>query len=165
MSVVEEAPRKSELPGKSVVRFSLKDLDARSSISEKNKGLPEDKPVLNANFTKEALYEAWVKYADAIDNVHLKSTMHYIRPELKENHHVEIAVLNPEQDHLFKEKGNEIKHFLSEQLKNNQIVLSITIKENDSDTLPFTDKEKYRYMADKNPNLYKLTKEFNLRLD
>jgi DNA polymerase-3 subunit gamma/tau len=163
--VVEKASPKSELAGKSVMRYGLKDSNTPGSISEKNKGLPEDKPVLNADFTKEALCEAWIKYADAIDNVHLKSTMHYVQPELKENHLVEIAVLNPEQDHLFKEQGNEIKNFLSEQLKNNQIVLTIKIKENDSDTLPFTDKEKYRYMADKNPNLNKLTKEFNLRLD
>jgi DNA polymerase-3 subunit gamma/tau len=161
-----ESEKRTDNPlatGRTVVRIGLKN----SPTKEDNLNAEETEvvSVYNESFTKEELIAAWKKYADAVDDVHLKNTMLYITPELKENNKVEIVVLNPEQEHEFQEKGLEIKEFLFEQLKNNQLVLEVKINEDDANPMPFTDKEKYKYMADKNPVLSKLAKEFNLRLD
>ncbi|GHT08192.1 DNA polymerase III subunit gamma/tau [Bacteroidia bacterium] len=161
-----ESDKKTDRPvsaGKTIVRIGLKD----SAVKDENENAVKKElaTVYNDSFTKEELIAAWKEYAYAADDVHLKNTMLYITPELKENNKVEITVLNPEQEHKFQEKNLEIKEFLFAQLKNNQIVLEVKINEDNSSQTPFTDKEKYNYMADKNPTLSKLVKEFNLRLD
>jgi DNA polymerase-3 subunit gamma/tau len=162
----QEVVRKTTEPisaGKTVMRVGLK----TQQTKEVEKGVVSagNSQVYDESFTKEDLIIAWKKFANASADVHLKSTMLYIMPELRDYNKVEILVLNPEQVHEFKEIEAELKEFLFSQLKNNQIVLDVKVNENDSERLPFTDKEKYIYMKDKNPILSKLVKEFSLRLD
>jgi DNA polymerase-3 subunit gamma/tau len=151
-------------PRKAVVRIGLKDANAQKPESKENQG-NDNQVIFDEPFTQEDLTVAWKKYAGSVEDVYLKNTMLYIIPELKGNSRITISVLNPEQANTFKEKIPEIKKFLFDQLKNNQIEMELLICESESNHKPFTDREKYDYMVDKNPHLNKLVKEFNLRLD
>lgn len=161
----EKSPTKStESPLTKVpLRVSLKKpvADEESKTSQESRQEKfEDK-----SFSQNDLQKVWKVYSETIDDAYFKSCISYATPLLKENFVVEIAALNPEQERKYKERENEIKQFLSQNLQNNQIKISIEIKaENPSETL-FTDKEKYNYLAEKNPNLKLLVEEFNLRLD
>jgi DNA polymerase-3 subunit gamma/tau len=148
---------------KVVLRIGLKD----TRVTEDSKKIvnTEDKPVYSESFTQVDLMAAWKEYALTLDNVHLRNAMLYIKPELKADNKVEISVLNPVQASQFGELAGEMKDFLFNHLKNNQIELDIKLNEYDTTQTPFTNKEKYTYMSDKNRSLSKLVKEFNLRLD
>jgi len=114
------------------------------------------------SFTEEELQTAWKGYANELTDKHLKSIMIYLNPELKEDNTIEIYALNPDQIQFIRENSAQIKEYLFSRLKNNQIKLEIKIKENTAENMLFTNKDKYAYMANKNPLLNKLVQEFDL---
>ena len=114
------------------------------------------------SFTKEELQMAWKSYANELTDKHLKSIMMYLNPELKEDNTIEIYALNPDQIQFIQGNSAQIKDYLFSRLKNNRINLEIKIKEDTTENMPFTNKDKYAYMANKNPLLNKLVQEFDL---
>jgi DNA polymerase-3 subunit gamma/tau len=160
--IAEPGKGTEKRPVSTVPRFGI-NIDRKEE--EKKPVKEEEILIYNERFTQEALLVAWKQYANAADDIHLKNTMLYLTPELTNNNKVGITVLNPEQAHKFQEKEKEIKEFLFTQLKNNQIELDVKINEDDSKSMPFTNKEKYEYMVEKNSDLNRLVQEFNLRLD
>jgi DNA polymerase-3 subunit gamma/tau len=124
-----------------------------------------EKEVMNEPFTQKDLINVWKLHADKEDDIHLKNTMLNFSPLLKEDYLVEIEVSNPTQQTKLNEKIKYLYDDFSLQLKNTFIRFEIKIKENNSNQTPFTEKEKYQYMASQNPNLDALVKEFDLRLD
>jgi DNA polymerase-3 subunit gamma/tau len=146
-----------------ILRASLK----KETEETKSSSMPEDimQQIQAESFNEEQLQAAWKSYANELTDKHLKSIMMYLNPELKENDTVEIYALNPDQIHFIQENSNQIKEYLFSRLRNNRIQLEIKIKEDTTENLPFTDHDKYTYMANKNPLLNKLVKEFDLRLD
>jgi DNA polymerase-3 subunit gamma/tau len=125
----------------------------------------EETVKLNESFSEEDLLLAWKTYANREDDIHLKNTMLNFAPVLKEGHRIEIGVANPAQQTKLNEKISDLYDFLSAQLKNTSIRIEIKINEEENNSIPFTDKEKYQHMASKNASLDVLVKEFNLHLD
>ena len=160
---VGEPEEKYKVTDKAPARVSLL---KKASQKEEERSVQEKKEVVKTEpFDLEKLSSAWKKYANGLDDVHLKSAMSYLNPAIKDNYRIELAVLNPEQASLFEDRKRDIKEFLFSELNNNQLDLEIKVQEDDSGNHPFTDREKYQYMAEKNPNLKRLVQEFNLRLD
>ncbi|MDR2057362.1 MAG: DNA polymerase III subunit gamma/tau [Dysgonamonadaceae bacterium] len=124
-----------------------------------------EKEVMNEPFTQEDLIKVWKLRADKEDDIHLKNTMLNFSPLLKEDYLIEIEVSNPTQQTKLNEKIKDLYDDFSLQLKNTFIRFEIKIKESNNNQTPFTEKEKYQYMASKNSNLDALVKEFDLRLD
>ena len=120
---------------------------------------------LNESFSQEDLTKAWKCYAEKEEDAHLKNTILNLPPELKENNWVEIAVFNPDQQRKLQEKSAEIKTFLSQELKNTHLELNIVLTEDNEQFLPYNSRDKFEFMAEKNPALISLAKEFNLILD
>ncbi|MDR0507621.1 MAG: DNA polymerase III subunit gamma/tau [Dysgonamonadaceae bacterium] len=121
---------------------------------------------LNEHFTQEDLISAWQIYAQKEEDIHLKNTMLNFSPLLKDNCNIEIVVSNPAQEAKLNEKIPDLYSHLSAKLRNTTIRIAVRKEEPNSPTAqPFTDKEKYQFMATKNPNLNTLIKEFGLRLD
>ena len=147
----------------SILRVSLKKetVEAESSSTPGNSA----RQIQAEPFTVEELQAAWRSYADELADKHLKSIMMYLNPELKGENTIEIYALNPDQIQFIQENSNQIKEYLFSRLQNNRIQLEIKIKEDNTKNTPFTAQEKYAYMADQNPLLNKLVREFDLRLD
>jgi DNA polymerase-3 subunit gamma/tau len=125
----------------------------------------EHKTESNETFTQEALLEAWKTYAGQEENIYLKNTILNLTPVLKEDFLIEVEVLNQTQETKLNEKRNDLYAYLSSQLKNTLIRIEIKMNESESKQIPFTNKEKYQYMASVNSSLETLAKELNLRLD
>ena len=117
------------------------------------------------SFTEEELRMAWKNCANEMTDNHLKSILLHVNPTLKANDAIEIHAINSEQMQYIQQNSGQIIEYLSSKLKNNRINFEIEIKEDDTESLPFTAREKYAYMADKNPLLNELVREFDLRLD
>jgi DNA polymerase-3 subunit gamma/tau len=115
-------------------------------------------------FTQEELEKAWKEYAKKEEDIHLKNTILNIRPQLLDKSRVQVTVFNPEQQSKLTEKEFFIKNFLSAQLKNHLLQLEIVVLENQRQHLPYGSRNVFNYMAEKNPSLISLAKEFNLKL-
>jgi DNA polymerase-3 subunit gamma/tau len=121
-------------------------------------------PVLNESFTQEDLEKAWKNYAGKEEDAHLKNTMLNISPQLQANNRIRIAVFNPDQENKLRNKVEEIKSNLSGQLRNTQIELEILVTEDEKDYIPYGGRDIFKFMAEKNPAIVSLAKEFNLKL-
>ena len=160
----KDSPPNDQPLKKNILRVRLKD---ESEESENGSAVSENfaPQVQTQPFTEEELRAVWKNCANELTDKHLKSILLYLNPELKEKDTIEIQALNPEQSQYIQQNSNRITEYLSSHLKNDRIRLEIKMKEDDTETPPFTAQEKYAYMADKNPLLRKLVQEFNLRLD
>ncbi|MDR0833648.1 MAG: DNA polymerase III subunit gamma/tau [Candidatus Symbiothrix sp.] len=152
-------PKKGKLPS-----ISLKNPDANKPV-ETAPSVAQSATVLEETFTKEDLARAWKAFAEKEDDTHLKMGMLNITPELQDNKHIQIGVFNQTQLDKLTEKQSEIKQFLAQQLQNTQIELNILITDNPADYLPYTNRDKYDFMLQKNPKLETFVNNFNLVLD
>ncbi|MCC8145510.1 MAG: DNA polymerase III subunit gamma/tau [Bacteroidales bacterium] len=150
---------------KNKLRISLKKT-AVSSEEEKSKTENKvEELVLSNVFTQEDLEKFWKEYALMEDDNHLKNTMLNIVPLLENDNHILVWVFNPDQQTKLQDKASNIKRFLAQKLQNNQIHLEIRVTENKNEFIPYTNRDKFDYMVEKNPSLLNLVKDFNLRLD
>jgi DNA polymerase-3 subunit gamma/tau len=163
--VPEENTPKKVASVKIPVNVSLKHLTGNNSEKPDEKVSEKEKVNVNESFTQDDLIRAWKERANQEEDVSFRNTMLDISPMLKANDRIEIEVVNPVQKLAMNEKTTDLYEFLSVQLKNTSIQIVVTIKEDQSEQLPFTDKEKYQYLVTKNPLLSSFVKEFNLRLD
>ena len=158
-----DMPPKPQSVKQNILRVSLK---KEEEATENRSALENHVQQIQAEpFTEEELRIVWKSYANELTDKHLKSIMMYLNPNLKENDTVEIAALHLEQFHYIQQNSAQIQVYLFSRLKNNRIRLDIKIKEDHTENQPFTNQEKYTYMANKNSFLNKLAQEFNLRLD
>lgn len=148
---------------KNKLRISLK----KTSVvqEEKKDTVQGEMSVLDNSFTQEDLTRVWKDCALLEEDAHLKNTMLNIVPQMKDANHILVAVYNPDQKDKLQNKGVEIKDFLAERLQNNQIKIDIQVTENKNEFTPYTNRDKFDYMSEKNPSLLNLVKDFNLRLD
>jgi DNA polymerase-3 subunit gamma/tau len=154
-----------QIISKNQLRVSLKKpASDKPDESAKEQETPKE-PVIDETFTQENLEKAWKEYAEKEEDAHLKNTILNISPQLQEKNLIRIAVFNPEQQNKLTERKPAIKTFLSRQLKNSQVELEIFITEDEKEYIPYGSKDIFKFMADKNPALISLTKEFNLKLD
>jgi DNA polymerase-3 subunit gamma/tau len=162
--IPKEEPEKKAVNTKIPISFSLKNHlnkeETKADLSPK-----EEQKVLNEAFNQEDLIRVWNNFAAQEDDVHLKNTLLNFSPVLKENHCIEIEVSNPTQEAKLNERAGDLFRYLATHLNNTSIRTEIKIKESYAGQSPFTNKEKYQFMASKNPALSSLVKEFNLRLD
>ena len=85
--------------------------------------------------------------------------------ELKEAWMIEFEVDNKILEAEFNQKKGELIDFLKTKLNNHQIVLTTRILENHNEIKPYTDKEKFEKMAEKNPALNKLREQLDLDIE
>lgn len=145
------------------LRFSLKKNTTENTNDKSEKTDCQQQSVFQEKFTQQDLEKVWRRYIDKETNLHLKYAILNIVPKLQENNCIQIVVFNFEQQNELSNRESELKDFLSQQLKNNQIKLEITIVKNKQNYSFYTNKEKFEFLAKKNPVLTTLVKTFNLR--
>ncbi|MDR0413159.1 MAG: DNA polymerase III subunit gamma/tau [Dysgonamonadaceae bacterium] len=162
--VATETPAPAAVKSRSKV--SLKSPSADKSPDTVPEAGNSPAPVLEEPFTQEDLVKAWKEYADCCkEDAHLENTILNIVPQLQANGQVHIPVFHPDQQRKLTGKEAEISAFLSQKLRNNQLQLKIEITEDSKEYLPYTSRDKFAYMREKNPAVMTLVKDFNLTLD
>lgn len=118
-------------------------------------------------FTQAELILFWDEFADTLKtgSPHLYATLKNFRPQLKAGWLVEFMLDNKFiEDELFLKKA-ELMEFLRSRLRNYKIQLKTMIADVQRDLKPYTDKEKFEKMAEKNPALRTLREDLDLEIE
>jgi len=118
-------------------------------------------------FSEEDLVLKWKKFAGIIKEKQprLYNTLMANKPGLGKNNRVEFELNNPLQDDIIKKEKKELIEFLKEELNNYSITLNTIISGNEQGSRLYLPEDRYKHMAEKNPDLEKLKQQFNLDFD
>jgi len=118
-------------------------------------------------FTQTELSMCWDEYADKLKNEspHLYSTLKGSRPLLQPDWKIEFILANKVLEDELNSKKTEMMEFLRIRLNNYKIHLQTSIVDNQKTMKPYTDKEKFDMLAEKNPALRTLKEELDLEIE
>ena len=128
---------------------------------ESLEGKPQDP------FTEEQILAKWNEFANSIkeDNLSFYTTLTKRPPVLKENWTLELSIDNKVQEHALQKEKSLLLGFIRRELNNYAIQLQHVMNETTDDAHLYTPIDKFKRMAEKNPNLITLQKTFNLDID
>lgn len=111
----------------------------------------------------------WRKYAHTLkeqDKNNLYSIMMKREPRILNDHTFIFEVDNKIMGDLIKAELNNLMLYLRKNLKNGALQNILKTNEDSEGSInPYSPKEKFKVLADKNPNLMTFQKLFNLDLD
>ncbi|MDD3789779.1 MAG: DNA polymerase III subunit gamma/tau, partial [Petrimonas sp.] len=94
----------------------------------------------------------------------LQNTMNLYLPKMLSETVFEVEVNTEINKNYLEDNSLSILSFLREKLKNDEITMAIRIAEGNTQKKPFTSREIFNEMVEKNPSLQKLSDEFGLEL-
>jgi len=86
-------------------------------------------------------------------------------PVINDNFQLELIIDNVVQEDEINNKKTDLLSFLRKELNNFQISLILTVKQIISEARPYTTKEKFNSMIEKNAYLLKLKEQLDLDID
>jgi DNA polymerase-3 subunit gamma/tau len=118
-------------------------------------------------FSQDQLEKTWNEFAKTLqsESALLHNLLKNHKPLLKENFVVEFCVENKLLEEELNQKRNELLDWLCSRLENNKITFQIVVQEIMKTTRPYTDKEKFNRMAEKNPSLKEMKEQLDLEID
>jgi len=122
----------------------------------------------SSDYTQDQLTEAWQKFAEQKSAGKISDSLKMIfkKPLLKrEESVVEIELSTDIERKFLKVEETELVQFLRKELSNPTVTLRISIKEAELKQRLYTDKEKFNYLAEKQPLLLKLKEKLYLDTD
>jgi DNA polymerase III subunit gamma/tau len=151
--------------------LSIKDMTSAENREPEKKG-PEvretaEEYVISNTFTLGQLETAWDTFGENLRKSmpHLSTTLKKHRPVLKENFLIEFCVDNKILAEELNQKRGELLEFLVSQLNNNQIRLLIIVPDHPVAVKPYTTREKFTRMAEKNPAMQDMKEQLDLEID
>lgn len=158
----------SKLKTISISAFNLDKLviekkQVKEDKEEDTSHLPADK------FEKEKLIDAWMDYANKLQELGKESlyvTLTKRHPELIDEINLKFYVDNKVQEQDMEKEKPELMEFIRTAVNNFRITLSIEItSDENSSQILYTSRDKFKKMAEKNPNLLTFKQKFNLDLE
>lgn len=146
-------------------------LSIANMLASKDKAANQDAPQeqeLRSPFTGQELKQCWDKLSEeyaAQKRVGLYTSMNAADVSPGENFTVEIAVSSSAAAHELEGNMLEILAYLKKHLRNTVISHRITVHEGIRERLPYTPREKYEYLRQKNPLIEKMRNELDLNID
>ncbi|MGA3014198.1 MAG: DNA polymerase III subunit gamma/tau [Bacteroidales bacterium] len=161
-------PRESKaFPG----TISIKDLTS-SENKDNEDNIPQagEEDVLyetSEDFTLGQLEAAWDEFSESLRNSipPLSTALKKHRPVLKEDFLIEFCVDNKVLAEDLHQNQNNLLEFLTSRLKNTKIHLQIIVPDHPIGVRPYTDREKFGRMAEKNPGLLDLREQLDLEIE
>ncbi len=141
---------------------SLTDLE-RVASGEDEKGPQYVNGDEKQDFTSEQFFELWKVYTQKAkdqDKIHLYTLMN--NDPLINGSEITVFVENSALESTLQDEKIELLNFLRTALKNFDLQIIIKKAENISAKRIYTNKDKYAYMVDKNPQLAEMRRRFNL---
>lgn len=166
-----ETEKKQEIASGSVNMSSILNPSVAASTSDKQEKeeQPAPEPELPAaDFTEVKLREAWANFANMQEaNSNFRSVLTANQPAKESDDTVTFSVISSFQENEIKTKYQEIMTFLRQELNNSKLNLRIEVKAEDvpNTAKPFTIKDKFKSMSEKNPDLNNLKDKMELDLD
>ncbi|MNS17648.1 DNA polymerase III subunit tau [compost metagenome] len=124
----------------------------------------------NQDFTEEQFLRYWTDYASFAEKdskIGLHTVMTVNKPKLRPDYTIEITVIDKYQTDIVNDERINILRFLKQQLQNNTIKIETVIGKGDEQVKKtlYTSTDKFKYLADKNPNLLELRRRMDLEID
>ena len=145
---------------KTASNLSIKSL-LKVTPKKENEIIIEDK---KEPFSQEELKIQWrnLVYSFKDKDLDLYSTLSANEPILKEDFIIELSVYNSTQESDINAKKPELLGLLRKKLNNTLLNLDLVIKKSNAKKGFYTEKDKYRKLVEKNPNVDVLRKKFGL---
>ena len=144
---------------------SLKDLNKSSTTLVEEEEDPYLKGEEKENFSTDTFLKHWHNYAAKIKTEGKHNLLNIFitnAPVLLRPYEFEIVVDNKVLESLFKAERPYLLNYLRTNLKNFALEVNVRVEEVTAARRPYTNQEKFQYMAAKNPQLAELKKRFNL---
>ncbi len=120
----------------------------------------------NINSEKLPLEQAWAALLEKFNKQpRLYNALKSEKLTMLDDTHAELSVMNKSLEQVLLKIKSRIVSFLREKTGISQLEISFKISEDDSDNSGeylYTDRDKYKYLVNKNPNLEKLKNDFDL---
>lgn len=145
-------------------------LSIKSAISQAQTDATKHDPGRNRNmkFSNSQLLEAWQSFASGIreESTLLYSALTGHNPSITETGSIVVELENKVLEAEFNRNKTELLGHLKNTLNNDFITIEVTVSEQVIEAKkPYTDKEKFDQMAEKNPLLKSLKDQLDLGLD
>jgi DNA polymerase III subunit gamma/tau len=155
-----------KLPG----TFSIKESKETQALeSAVNYELTDEEKALRPAdmFTIPQMEKVWDEYSETLETEipYLFTALKNRRPILRENFLIEFCVDNKLLEEALEQKRNELLQYLMIHLNNYKIKLQTFVSEHPIESKPYTTREKFTRMAEKNPTLLDLRESLDLELD
>ncbi|MEJ5994427.1 DNA polymerase III subunit gamma/tau [Pedobacter sp. Du54] len=144
---------------------SLTDLE-RIASGEEEKGPQYVSGNEKQDFSEEQFFELWKAYTQKAkdqDKIHLYTLMN--NTPLLNGTEITVLVENSALESTLQDEKIELLNFLRTALKNFDLQIAIKRAENVGTKRIYTNKDKYAYMVDKNPQLEEMRRRFNLDIN
>jgi len=118
-------------------------------------------------FTIEQLLSKWNSFAESvrIENPVFYSSITKNNPVIRDNFQIELIIDNKVQEDEINSRKSDFLSFLRNELNNKRITLNLVVKTDVSESRPYTNKEKFNSLAEKNPEIIKLKEQLDLEID
>ncbi|MCO4291792.1 DNA polymerase III subunit gamma/tau [Solitalea sp. MAHUQ-68] len=154
---------------------SIKNLSGNSAPAEDDvkveTSIPETVEIkVNQPFTEEQLLRYWNDFAEIAaqdSKIGLQTVMTVNAPKLRPDYTIEVIVIDKYQTDIIQSEQINMLRFLKNKLQNNTIKIETVIgegAEHAKKTL-YTSTDKFKYLAEKNPNLIELRRRLDLEID
>lgn len=150
----------------SIAGFRKKPVDTTSAASNESGETTVSGPV--NPFTREQFDEAWNALANMLKAQGKDSlwvTMTKNKPSIGKDYVIKLPIDNKTQQGALDRVKQEFLEFLRKKLDNFAITVETFIQEGGGETFLYTNKDKFKKMAEKNPNLLLLQKRLNLDIE
>ena len=117
-------------------------------------------------FSQEQLADAWLKLQSLPSfqsNERLQAVLSNIAPALTTMPVFKVILRNTYQEKDLNREKPAILQFLRRQLKNDDVRMEVEVNENDVQKVAYTPQEKFKLMAQKNPNILEFAQAFDLQ--
>ena len=145
---------------------SLTDLNAGNNLDDEDKGPQYVRGNEKQAFTKEQFIACWQQYAEkarTADKIHLYTLLSSNEP-IVDGVHITVLVENIALEATLQDEKIDLLNYLRGNLSNFDIqVFAKRVEPKQSDRI-YTNKDKYAYLVEKNPQLEEFRKRFNLDL-
>lgn len=140
----------------------------KDSVIEQSDSALLQNNLLKTSFTQQALETTWDKYANdlkAKGRANLASALLSKRPVLTDESIIEFSVNNKALEESINEDKLNFLGFLRKELNNFSIQLNLIMTVAEDKTNLYTATDKYKHLAEKNPNINKLRQAFDLDIE
>lgn len=122
--------------------------------------------VRNTPFTVDQFEGAWAGLKSLFkEDARLLAMLSESTPVLESQDMCVLTVANRFQEKEFKPHGKKVMDFMRDRLQNDNLHMRVVVAEHQTERRAYTAEEKYRLLADMNPELKRLKESLNLLLE
>ena len=167
--VIEETVHFKDVKSEVVSSKQSNTLSIHAAFNEDEKKEELDVSVMkNESFSELEMLDVWKQIIFMVKEkgkLNLGIALSAHAPILKDNFEIELPLSNSSQDELIDEEKYMLLDFLKNSLNNDHIKLKTKVVEGEYNDTPYTNKDKFKKMLEKNKHLEKLRIELGLDPD